>query len=91
MFAAAKYGAAQPYITLYEGPTYDGTTGYRTPSFNHGIVYEPEASWALLNNAGTATWTAIKQPGGERRAMRWNRGRARQSRRRFWRPCGAMG
>jgi hypothetical protein len=64
--------SAQPYLTLYEGPAYDGVSGYQNPSFNDGPVYEPEASWALLNNSGTAAWTAIKPDGDTRRAVRWN-------------------
>jgi hypothetical protein len=49
--------AAQPFLTVYAGPGFDGTNGYLNPSFHQDdIVSRPAASWALLNNAGMAAW-----------------------------------
>jgi hypothetical protein len=49
--------AAQSLLTVHPGPAFSGTSGYISPSFNQAQgTSKPEASWALLNNAGTATW-----------------------------------
>ena len=52
-----EQASAQPFLTIYSGPGFDGTTGYFNPSFHQGDgTARPEASWALLNNAGTVAW-----------------------------------
>jgi hypothetical protein len=51
--------AAQSFLTVYAGPSFDGTNGYINPSFHEDDgTSRPEASWALLNNAGTAAWAS---------------------------------
>ncbi|HJQ78872.1 MAG TPA: hypothetical protein VJ828_02900, partial [Lacipirellulaceae bacterium] len=48
---------AQSFLIIYPGPGFDGTTGYFNPSFHQDDgTARPEASWALLNNAGTVAW-----------------------------------
>jgi Protein of unknown function (DUF3466) len=52
-----EQASAQPFLTIYPGPGFDGTTGYFNPSFHQDDgTARPEASWALLNNAGTVAW-----------------------------------
>jgi hypothetical protein len=49
--------AAQSFLTVRAGPNFDGTNGYINPSFHEDDgTSRPEASWALLNNSGTAAW-----------------------------------
>ncbi|HEX2475731.1 MAG TPA: hypothetical protein VHK01_13350, partial [Lacipirellulaceae bacterium] len=51
--------AAQSFLTVHAGPSFDGTNGYINPSFNEDDgTSRPEASWALLNNSGTAAWAS---------------------------------
>ena len=57
-----EHATAQP-VTLFAGPSYDGINGSINPSFhNNDAVSKPQASWALLNSAGTATWFAEMVP-----------------------------
>jgi len=49
--------AAQTFLTVHAGPSFDGTNGHINPTFHEADgTSRPEASWALLNNAGTAAW-----------------------------------
>lgn len=55
--------AAQSFLTIYPGPGFNGTTGYINPSFHQADgTARPEASWALLNNAGTVAWESDFAP-----------------------------
>ncbi len=48
---------AQSSLIVYAGPAFDGATGYLDPSFHEADgTSRPEASWQLLNSAGTAAW-----------------------------------
>jgi hypothetical protein len=69
----AQHANAQP-VTLYAGHSYDGINGSINPSFhNDDAVSKPQASWALLNNSGTATWFAEMVPStNDYQAMRFS-------------------
>jgi hypothetical protein len=60
VLALAGYEApvsAQTFLTVHAGPSFDGTNGFVNPSFRQAdSASRPQASWALLNNAGTAAW-----------------------------------
>ena len=65
-----EHVCAQAFLPLYEGPSYNGTSGYTHPSFRDAIsVASPGV---LLNDSGTATWDANRLPANDRRALRWS-------------------
>jgi hypothetical protein len=64
-FAVLQPSPSQAYVTLHGGPTYDGSSGYSSPTFHHDETPTfPQASWQLLNNTDTAAWTSNIQSGG---------------------------
>jgi len=70
-FSSAATSNSQPYLPLYEGPSYDGTTGYTNPRFRSSS-YGVASPGLLINNSGRAAWDANRLPANERSALRWN-------------------
>lgn len=70
--SAPTHPQAHAYLTLHGGPTFDGTNGYSDPTFHHDEAsFFPQASWQLLNDAGTAAWISSTPPSSHRVALRF--------------------